>query len=56
MSFTRRLLFLFCFIFLLSAVAPRLGPAPRAATQPTSIQPGQAQTAAQPAGQSPSLS
>jgi len=55
MTFTRRLLFLFCFIFLLAAVAPRLGPGPRAATQPAPVQSGEAQTAAQPASQAYTL-
>jgi Zn-dependent protease with chaperone function len=55
MTFTRRMLFLFCFIFLLAAVAPRLGPGPRAATQPAPVQSGEAQTAAQPASQAYTL-
>ena len=53
MTFTRRLLFLFCFIFLLAAVAPRLGPGPRAAAQPAPVQTGPAQTAVQPVAAQP---
>jgi len=52
-TFTRRLLFLFCFIFLLAAVAPRLGPDPRAAVQPVQVQTSPVQTAAQPAAAQP---
>ena len=60
MIFARRLLFLFFFIFLLAAVAPRLGPGPRAAAQSAPVQSAPAQTsvqpaAAQPAGQSYNL-
>jgi Zn-dependent protease with chaperone function len=49
MSFARRLLFMICFTSLLAAVAPRLGPGLRAATQPAPVQSGPAQTAPQPA-------
>jgi Zn-dependent protease with chaperone function len=49
MTFTRRLLFLFCFFFVLAAVVTCLGSGPRAAAQPAPVQTGQAQTATQPA-------
>ena len=55
MIFARRLLLLCCFISLLAAVAPRLGPGPRAAAQPAPIQSGPVQTAAQPAATQPNL-
>jgi Zn-dependent protease with chaperone function len=48
MTFVRRCLLASCFIFLIAAVAPRLGPGPRAAVQASPAQPALASTAAQP--------
>jgi Zn-dependent protease with chaperone function len=55
MTFARRCLLAFCFIFLLTGVAPRLGPGPKVAAQTTTAQPAPAPTASQPGAQAYSL-